>query len=84
MTEADRVVCRSCGAVTEVVSVGRPAPCVKPAAVVGFEVDDAEVTFWGLCPACQPAYRHPHRGPARPAEVPPLDGRPAEDRMPPQ
>lgn len=50
------VVCRSCGAVTDVdCSVGA-APCLEvPAdpALDGFAVDEAEVTFWGVCPACQ-------------------------------
>jgi Fur family transcriptional regulator, stress-responsive regulator len=29
------------------------APCLDPHTARGFEVDEAEVTFWGLCPACQ-------------------------------
>ena len=47
------VVCRSCGAITDVdCAVGEP-PCLSPADASGFVVDEAEVTFWGLCPACQ-------------------------------
>ena len=29
------------------------APCLDPSTAHGFELDEAEVTFWGLCPACQ-------------------------------
>jgi Fe2+ or Zn2+ uptake regulation protein len=28
-------------------------PCLDPGTQHGFEVDEADVTFWGLCPACQ-------------------------------
>jgi Fur family ferric uptake transcriptional regulator len=47
------VVCRGCGTVADVdCSVGQ-APCLDPRTAHGFEVDEAEVTFWGLCPRCQ-------------------------------
>jgi len=47
------VVCRSCGVINDVdCAVGR-APCLDPSTAHQFEVDEAEVTFWGLCPACQ-------------------------------
>jgi Fur family transcriptional regulator, stress-responsive regulator len=47
------VVCRSCGAIADVdCAVGEP-PCLSPADANGFVVDEAEVTFWGLCPTCQ-------------------------------
>ena len=47
------VVCRACGRVADVdCAVGR-APCLDPNTDHGFEVDEAEVTFYGLCPACQ-------------------------------
>jgi Fur family ferric uptake transcriptional regulator len=49
------IVCRSCGAVDDVdCSVGA-APCLEPAQTHGFVVDEAEVTYWGLCPDCQHA-----------------------------
>jgi Fe2+ or Zn2+ uptake regulation protein len=47
------VVCRSCGEVADVDCAVGQAPCLDPGASGGFEVDEAEVTFWGLCPACQ-------------------------------
>jgi Fur family ferric uptake transcriptional regulator len=47
------VVCRGCGVIADVdCTVGR-APCLDPNNAHGFEVDEAEVTFWGLCPDCQ-------------------------------
>jgi Fe2+ or Zn2+ uptake regulation protein len=46
------VVCRRCGAVRDIDCVVGEAPCLQPSAVGGFIVDDAEVTFWGLCPDC--------------------------------
>jgi Fur family transcriptional regulator, stress-responsive regulator len=47
------VVCRSCGAIGDVDCVVGDAPCLEPSAANGFVIDEAEVTFWGLCPACQ-------------------------------
>ena len=52
------VVCRRCGAVTDVDCVVGHAPCLEPASDAGFLVDEAEVTFWGICPACRQG-RHP-------------------------
>lgn len=47
------IVCRICGAVSDVdCAIGEP-PCVFPADASGYLIDEAEVTFWGLCPACQ-------------------------------
>jgi Fur family ferric uptake transcriptional regulator len=47
------VVCRGCGEIADVDCAVGEAPCLDPRAAHGFEVDEAEVTFWGLCPACQ-------------------------------
>lgn len=47
------VVCRQCGAIADIdCALGRP-PCIDPQSTHGFTIDEAEVTFWGLCPACQ-------------------------------
>ncbi len=47
------IVCRSCGAIEDLdCSVGE-RPCLDPGIAHGFEVDEAEVTFWGLCPSCR-------------------------------
>jgi Fur family ferric uptake transcriptional regulator len=47
------VVCRSCGTTSDVDCAVGHAPCLDPAQTHGFAVDEAEVTYWGLCPACQ-------------------------------
>jgi Fur family ferric uptake transcriptional regulator len=47
------VVCRRCGLVTDVDCAVGEAPCLEPSRTDGFVVDEAEVTFWGLCPQCQ-------------------------------
>lgn len=47
------VVCRGCGTVADVDCVVGQAPCLDPSSTHGFVVDEAEVTFWGLCPRCQ-------------------------------
>ena len=46
------IVCRGCGEIADVDCVVGERPCLTPAAGHGFELDEAEVTFWGLCPAC--------------------------------
>ena len=47
------VVCRVCGATRDIDCVVGAAPCLDPQDSGEFLIDEAEVTFWGLCPACQ-------------------------------
>jgi Fur family ferric uptake transcriptional regulator len=47
------IVCRSCGAIEDIDCAVGERPCLDPEVTHGFEVDEAEVMFWGLCPACQ-------------------------------
>jgi Fur family ferric uptake transcriptional regulator len=50
------VVCRGCGAIADIDCVVGRAPCLEPSSPpVGFVIDEAEVTFWGLCATCQAA-----------------------------
>jgi Fe2+ or Zn2+ uptake regulation protein len=50
------VVCRACGAAHDIDCVVGAAPCLDPGSeTAGFAIDEAEVTFWGLCPTCQSA-----------------------------
>ncbi|WP_131735628.1 Fur family transcriptional regulator [Actinomadura roseirufa] len=49
------LVCRSCGAVADVDCAVGNSPCLEPISDAGFLVDEADVTFWGLCPACREA-----------------------------
>jgi Fur family ferric uptake transcriptional regulator len=55
-------VCRSCGTVADVDCAVGPAPCLVPSDAGGFRIDEAEVVYWGLCPACA----------AAPASAPPI------------
>ena len=46
------LVCRNCGRTVDVdCAVGAP-PCLAPSSAAGFEVDEAEIIFWGRCPDC--------------------------------
>jgi Fur family ferric uptake transcriptional regulator len=47
------IVCRVCGATADVDCAVGSAPCLEPSELHGFVLDEAEVTFWGLCPDCQ-------------------------------
>jgi Fur family transcriptional regulator, stress-responsive regulator len=46
------VVCRSCGAIADVDCAVGHTPCLTAANDHGFSIDEAEVTYWGLCPDC--------------------------------
>jgi Fur family transcriptional regulator, stress-responsive regulator len=49
------LVCRDCGAIVDVDCTVGAAPCLTPSDDAGFHVDEAEVVFWGRCPACTAA-----------------------------
>jgi len=49
------VVCTGCGAVEDIDCTVGHSPCLTPSSSNGFQIQTAEVTFWGLCPACQAA-----------------------------
>ncbi|CAM5407886.1 Fur family transcriptional regulator [Streptomyces coeruleorubidus] len=49
------LVCRSCGTVADVDCAVGHAPCLTASDDRGFAVDEAEVIYWGLCPACSTA-----------------------------
>lgn len=46
------LVCRSCGAMVDVDCAVGDAPCLTAADHAGYEIDEAEVIYWGRCPAC--------------------------------
>jgi Fur family transcriptional regulator, stress-responsive regulator len=50
------MVCRSCGVIADVDCAVGETPCLTPSdgdgALDGFVLDEAEVTYWGLCPDC--------------------------------
>jgi Fur family transcriptional regulator, stress-responsive regulator len=47
------VVCRSCGATADVDCAVGAAPCLTATHDHGFEIDEAEVVYWGICPDCK-------------------------------
>jgi Fur family ferric uptake transcriptional regulator len=47
------LVCRQCGLITDVDCATGSAPCLDPIDAAGFVIDEAEVTYWGLCPTCR-------------------------------
>ena len=46
------LICRSCGRVVDVDCAVGSAPCLTAADDQGFEIDEAEVAYWGRCPDC--------------------------------
>ena len=46
------VVCRSCGAIADIDCAVGHAPCLTTDDDRGFAIDEAEVTYWGLCADC--------------------------------
>ncbi|HEY6538824.1 MAG TPA: Fur family transcriptional regulator [Candidatus Dormibacteraeota bacterium] len=49
------LVCRDCGGVADVDCAVGHAPCLAPISDLGYRIDEAEVTYWGICPGCQGA-----------------------------
>ncbi len=50
-----QVVCRSCGTVADVDCAVGLTPCLTASDHHGFTIDEAEVVYWGTCPACSTA-----------------------------
>jgi Fur family ferric uptake transcriptional regulator len=48
-------VCRSCGVIVDVDCAVGETPCLTASEAGGFEVDEAEVIYWGRCPDCAAA-----------------------------
>jgi Fur family transcriptional regulator, stress-responsive regulator len=46
------VVCRSCGVIADVDCAAGETPCLTASEDHGFAIDEAEVTYWGVCPEC--------------------------------
>jgi Fur family transcriptional regulator, stress-responsive regulator len=49
------LVCRSCGAIADVDCAVGSAPCLSASDDQGYAIDEAEVIYWGSCPACSTA-----------------------------
>jgi len=46
------VICRVCGRMADVDCAVGSAPCLTAADDMGYEIDEAEVIYWGRCPEC--------------------------------
>ena len=46
------LICRICGRVVDVDCAVGSAPCLTAADDSGYEIDEAEVAYWGRCPDC--------------------------------
>jgi Fur family ferric uptake transcriptional regulator len=46
------LICRICGVMVDVDCAVGDVPCLNAADDSGYEIDEAEVTYWGRCPEC--------------------------------
>jgi Fur family ferric uptake transcriptional regulator len=46
------VICRVCGRTVDVDCAVGDTPCLTAADAAGYEIDEAEVVYWGRCPDC--------------------------------
>ena len=46
------LICRLCGRIVDVECATGRAPCLTAADDKGYEIDEAEVAYWGRCPSC--------------------------------
>ena len=56
------LICRVCGLVVDVDCAVGKAPCLTTTDDRGYEIDEAEVAYWGRCPDCVAQSRVPSRG----------------------
>lgn len=47
------LICRDCARVVDVDCAVGSAPCLTASDDQGYEIDEAEVAYWGRCPECQ-------------------------------
>jgi Fe2+ or Zn2+ uptake regulation protein len=46
------LICRSCAQMVDVDCAVGETPCLTAADASGYEIDEAEVIYWGRCPTC--------------------------------
>lgn len=46
------LICRTCGETVDIECAVGVAPCLSVNDPQGYEIDEAEVIYWGTCPAC--------------------------------
>ncbi len=49
------LICRGCGSMFDIDCAVGDMPCLTADDDHGFEIDEAEVIYWGHCPDCRPA-----------------------------
>jgi len=49
------LICRTCGLTTDVDCAVGYTPCLTAADAAGYQIDEAEVIYWGQCPGCATA-----------------------------
>lgn len=59
------LICRVCGRTVDVDCAVAAAPCLAPSDEQGYQIDEAEVIYWGRCPDCQPRSKPSSRSAAR-------------------
>ena len=76
-------VCRQCGATADIDCAVGVTPCLTAADGSAYEIDEAEVIYWGRCPECVAATATPTGGSVRsggahhqPGAVAPVPGEP--------
>ncbi len=47
------LICRDCGRTVDVDCAVGDAPCLDVTEAHGFEIDEAEIVYWGRCPECR-------------------------------
>lgn len=61
------LICRVCGRLVDVDCAAGAAPCLTAADEQGYEIDEAEVAYWGRCPECLAKAGAPARATAPPS-----------------
>ena len=61
------LICRSCDRMTDVDCAVGYTPCLTAADAAGYEIDEAEVIYWGRCPDCSAADPDRNRTSTEPA-----------------
>ena len=56
------VICRACGTTVDVDCAVGETPCLTAADNSGYQIDEAEVIYWGICPSCLAATQSTHGG----------------------
>ena len=84
------LICRVCGRLVDVDCAAGSAPCLTAADDSGYEIDEAEVAYWGRCPDCLAQAQtsnsasppRQHRRTTAHSEGPPTSATDREDKAP--